>query len=72
MVGTGSFARGDQPRSVPDPNGPAYAEMVRKQRAYNERQTASLAQPKKGDFWSSHPGTVESLVHGNRREMDGS
>ena len=71
LAGSGSYARGDRPRSVPDREGPAYAEMVRKQKAYNDRQDALLAQGKKeGDFWSSHPGVAESFipVWGSARE----
>lgn len=57
-----SYARGGQPRSVPDPDREAYDEMVRKQRALNAKQDA--------DYWSSHPGLAESLipVWGSARE----
>lgn len=64
MAGSGSYARGDQPRSVPDPLDQSYAAMERRQRDYNARQQAELAarKSKTADYWSSHPGTVESLV----------
>jgi hypothetical protein len=40
MAGSGSYARGDQPRSVPDPNAALYDEAARRQRAYNDEQAA--------------------------------
>ena len=62
MAGSGSFARGDQPRSVPDPYGAAYDAMIVKQRAHNARQEEA--------WWKEHPGTLESLtpVWGSARE----
>lgn len=42
MAGTGSYARGEQPRSVPDPLADPYAKMAAKQNAYNARQEAEL------------------------------
>lgn len=62
MAGTGSYARGDQPRSVPDVDGPAYNEAMRKQRALNARQERA--------WWQEHPGTLESMapVWGSARE----
>ncbi len=42
MPGTGSFARGDAARSVPDTLAEPYAKMVAQQRANNERQAAAL------------------------------
>lgn len=44
MAGTGSYARGEQPRSVPDTLAEPYARMAAQQRAYNARQAAELAQ----------------------------
>lgn len=44
MPGTGSYERGGQPRSVPDPLAMPYATMAAKQKALNERQAADLAQ----------------------------
>lgn len=62
MAGSGSYARGDQSRSVPDPEGPAYAAMVQKQKAYNAKQEKQ--------WWRQHPGAVESVlpVWGSARE----
>jgi hypothetical protein len=54
MAGTGSYARGDQPRSVPDVDGPAYEAAMRKQRANNARQEE--------EWWRKHPGVAESFV----------
>lgn len=56
MAGTGSFTRGDKPRSVPDPLAEPYAAMTAKQRAYNTRQEAG-----KG-LTVEHPGTLESMA----------
>lgn len=42
MAGTGSYARGDQPRSVPDTLAEPYARMVAQQHAYNAQQAAAL------------------------------
>lgn len=42
MPGSGSYARGEQPRSVPDPLAKPYASMAAQQRAYNARQEAEL------------------------------
>ncbi len=44
MAGTGSYARGEQPRSVPDTLAAPYSRMVAQQRAYNDRQAAQSAQ----------------------------
>jgi hypothetical protein len=54
LAGSGSYARGDQPRSVPDPDGPAHAAMLKKQKAYNAKQEE--------EWWRKHPGAVESLL----------
>lgn len=43
MPGTGSFARGDSPRSVPDPLAGPYGEMLAAQRAFNARQANDYA-----------------------------
>ncbi|HEY3696826.1 hypothetical protein [Phenylobacterium sp.] len=66
---SGSYARGGQPRSVPDPDAAAYEAMVRKQRALNSKHDAHEALPKP-DYWSTHPGLGESLipVWGSARE----
>lgn len=48
MAGTGSYARGEQPRSVPDTLAQPYATMATQQRAYNEGQEANLEQRRKG------------------------
>lgn len=47
MAGTGSYDRGDQPRSVPDALAQPYARMAAQQRAYNDRQAAELEQRRK-------------------------
>lgn len=62
LAGSGSYARGDQSRSVPDPDGPAYTAMVKKQAAYNAKQEEA--------WWRKHPGAVESFfpVWGSARE----
>lgn len=44
MAGTGSYARGEQSRSVPDPLAGPYAKMAAQQNAYNARQETELAQ----------------------------
>lgn len=44
MAGTGSYAHGEQPRSVPDTLAAPYSRMVAQQRAYNARQAAESAQ----------------------------
>lgn len=44
LAGTGSYARGEQSRSVPDPLAGPYAKMAAQQNAYNARQEAELAQ----------------------------
>lgn len=40
LASSGSYARGDQPRSVPDPDAALHDEAGRQQRAYNDRQAA--------------------------------
>lgn len=57
---SGSYVRGEQSRSVPDPDGPAYDAMVRRQRALNAKQQASTESD--AGYWGTHPGFVESLV----------
>ncbi len=73
---SGSYARGDQPRSVADPDAAAYAEMIARQRRLNalqaaadeQRATAARApEPPSGavrekDYWRTHPGIAESFV----------
>lgn len=48
MAASGSYARGDQPRSVPDTLAQPYARMAAQQRAYNDRQGAGLEQSRTG------------------------
>lgn len=48
MAGTGSYARGDQPRSVPDTLAQPYARMVTQQHAYNAQQAAELERRRSG------------------------
>jgi hypothetical protein len=63
---SGSYARGGQPRSAPDPDAAAYdaaayEEMIRRQRALNAKHD----QPEtynEDDYWGSHPGVLESMV----------
>ncbi len=75
MAASGSFARGDQPRSVPDPDAAAHEEAMRRQRAYNLRQAGeaeeigapigvetSPGRETDGGYWAKHPGLAESLV----------
>lgn len=42
-MNSGSFARGGQPRSVPDPSGDAYDEMLRRHGAIAKERRASMA-----------------------------
>lgn len=58
MVSTGSFARGDQPRSVPDEGERAWAEMSSRQRAYNEKQAAESGG---GPLATQADGALEKL-----------
>ncbi|UTP38884.1 hypothetical protein M9M90_16910 [Phenylobacterium sp. LH3H17] len=51
---SGSYARGGQPRSVPDPDAEDYAAMVERQKLTNAKQEAG--------YWSTHPGLAESFV----------
>lgn len=48
LAGTGSYARGDPPRSVPDTLAQPYARMAAHQRAYNQTQAAALEQRRRG------------------------
>ena len=58
---TGSFERGDQPRSVPDPDGDAYDEMIRRSRARADRRSDHAST--RSDLPDvGHPGTVESMI----------
>lgn len=43
MAGSGSYARGDRPRSVPDPDAARHEAAARQQRAYNKAQEAALS-----------------------------
>lgn len=54
MAGSGSYARGDQPRSVPDELKEPYEKMARRQQAHNAKQEEA--------WYRQHPGLVESLV----------
>lgn len=54
MASSGSYARGDQPRSVPDPDKAEYDAMAKRQAAHNAKQEA--------EWWRQHPGLGESLV----------
>ncbi len=60
MAASGSYARGDQPRSVPDPDAQAYREMVRKQKAINARQGRGNDSSRPGRV--EHPGALESMI----------
>lgn len=51
---TGSYARGEQPRSVPDEDAKGYAAMTKQQKLLNAKQEA--------DYWSQHPSTLEAMV----------
>lgn len=78
MASSGSFARGDRPRSVPDPLAGPYDRMAAQQRAYNARQEAehergltetasesirpTLPGPQTSHRQINHPGTWESMV----------
>lgn len=63
MAGSGSYARGDQPRSVPDELKGPYDEMTKRQKAHNAKQEVALqAKSQTGIDWTAHPGTAESLV----------
>ena len=55
LAGSGSYARGDEPRSVPDRDGPAYRAMIAKQRAHNAKQEEE-------EWYRRHPDLAESLV----------
>jgi hypothetical protein len=48
LAGSGSYARGEQPRSVPDSLAAPYRNMVAEQRAYNARQEAAQGRPSGG------------------------
>lgn len=54
MAGSGSFARGEQPRSVPDDLKRPYEEMAKNQKAHNARQEEA--------WYRKHPGLAESFV----------
>jgi hypothetical protein len=72
---SGSYARGDQPRSVLDPDAGAHAAAAKAQLAYNDRQAAEIArkraiaqrpsEQKRGPSWApdvAHPGALESVI----------
>jgi hypothetical protein len=54
LAGSGSYARGDHPRPVSDPDKAAYDAMAAKQKAHNARQEEA--------WYRQHPGLAESLV----------
>lgn len=67
MATSGSYARGEQPRSVPDTDKRLHDEAARKQRAYNERQEAELARKKGASSGLripdvGHPNELEALI----------
>jgi hypothetical protein len=62
LPGTGSYARGEQPRSVPDPVAGPYAKMTAQQAAYNSRQEAELERRRLGA--AKVPSTVVSARNG--------
>ena len=49
MASSGSYARGDQPRSVPDPDKALHKLAAEKQRTYNEAQEAARRSKLLGD-----------------------
>ena len=59
MAGSGLYARGDQPRTVPDSLADPYGAMAAQQRAYNARQQAALT-PNRAV--GTAPETVSSLA----------
>jgi len=75
LASSGSYARGDQPRSVPDPYAKAHAEAAKAQLQYNSRQEAEIERKRitrqstsnshRGPDWApdvGHPGTLESII----------
>ena len=82
LANSGSYARGDQPRSVPDTDAAAHATAARTQRAYNARQAEETASRRtstgqrkntRGPSWApdvGHPSALESLapIWGSGRE----
>lgn len=62
MAGTGSYARGDQPRSVPDTLAEPYARMVTQQRADNEQQAAGLVRRRGGGVTRTPASTRRASV----------
>jgi hypothetical protein len=59
-LGGDSFERGGQPRSVPDPDGDAYDEMIRRNKALGDREFSLAERPGLANV--GHPSTVESLI----------
>jgi hypothetical protein len=67
LASSGSYARGDEPRSVPDPDKRLHEEAARRQRAYNERQEAVAMARGKARATSvfpdvGHPNEWEALI----------
>lgn len=59
MAGTGTYARGDEPRSVPDTLAQPYARMVTRQRAYNAQQAAELEARRSGVGVAAKPAPAK-------------
>lgn len=59
MAGTGSYVRGDQPRSVPDTLAEPYARMVTHQHAYNAQQAAALERRRSGAGVAPRPAPTQ-------------
>lgn len=55
MASSGSYARGDQPRSVPDKDARLHKEAAQQQRAYNDQQEAELERKRKAKLKGDRP-----------------
>lgn len=62
VAGTGSYVRGDQPRSVPDALAQPYARMAVQQRAYNETLAAGLEQRRRGVVPATAPARTAPVA----------
>jgi hypothetical protein len=74
LANSGSYARGDRPRSVPDPDAAAYEAAMRWQRAHNATQEALNSGHRAGDVpptLSGHPMTGSSHAPGRHFEHPG-
>lgn len=69
---TGSYARGGEPQSVPDPDGLLHAEMVRRQRALNAAREAEeeKARAVKGALGSPHADDTGPSLNSTRLPPD--